>query len=180
MVQPLTARFIPADFLTSNHYIFGQLRITHTGTIGMLTDQTTSAIEINDASIARIHKPDKVINYASEMWLVKRQVHAVCLTKREFVTSQLRPQFSRPYPYNVEVTTPVYEIKGILEWPGRFKFSSLLSEGSNFFMLQDAQIDAILFPALHIACPFMMVNRDFVESLLIVKKKATGELPPIE
>jgi hypothetical protein len=180
MVQPLAARFIPADFLTTNHYIFGQLRVTHTGIIGMLTDQTTSVIEINDASITRIHKPDKVINYASEMWLVKRQILAVCLTKREFVTSQLRPQFSRPYPYNVEITTPVYEIKGVLEWPGRFKFSSLLSEGSTFFMLQDAQIDAILFPALHIASPYMMVNRDYMDSLLIVKKKTTAELPSIE
>jgi len=180
MVQPITGRYIPADFLTTNHYIFGQLRVTHTGIIGMLTDLTTSSIEINDASIARIHKPDKVINYAPEMWLVKKQIYAVCLTKREFVTSQLRPQYSRPYPYNVEITTPVYEIRGVLEWPGRFKFSSLLSEGSTFFMLQNAQIDATLFPALHIASPFMMVNRDFVDSLLIVKKKSTGELPSLE
>lgn len=176
MVQPLAARYIPADFLMTNHYIFGQLRVTHTGIIGMLTDQTTSSVEINDASIARIHKPDKVINYASTMWLVKKQIFAVCLNKREFVTSQLRPQFTRHYPYNVQVITPVFEINGILEWPGRFKFSSLLSEGSPFFMLQNAQVDATLFPALHIESPFVMVNRDLVDSMLIIKKKATGEL----
>ena len=176
MVQPLAARYIPADFLTTNHYIFGQVRVTHTGIIGMLTDQTTSSIEINDASIARIHKPDKVINYASVMWMVKRQVFAVCLNKREFVTSQLRPQFSTHYPYNVQVTTPEYEFNGVLEWPGRFKFSSLLSEGSPFFMLQDALVDATLFPALHIESPYIMVNRDLLDSLLIIKKKATGQL----
>ena len=74
MVQPLITRNIPAEFMTVNHYIFGQVKVSNTGMLGLLYDATTSFVELNDASVARIVKPDKIINYATLMWLVKDQI----------------------------------------------------------------------------------------------------------
>ena len=54
MQNTLTHRFLPVDFLTSNHYIFGQLKVANTGLMGLLSDPNSSYIEVNDASIARI------------------------------------------------------------------------------------------------------------------------------
>jgi len=59
MVQPLITRNIPAEFLTANHYIFGQTLVSNTGMLGLLCDPTSSFVELNDSSMARIVKPDK-------------------------------------------------------------------------------------------------------------------------
>ncbi len=173
MVQREFIRNIPADFYTRNHYIFGQVKVTNSGLLGLLADPTTSGLEVKEASLARIVKPDKVINYAPTMWVVKDQLIAVCLTKRDFVgtTSLIRGGYSRINNYSVQITTPVYEITGNLEFTGQFKFSVILGDGSNpFLLLFDATLVATLFPVLHCEAEALLVNRKAIDSLVQVKK----------
>lgn len=173
MVQPLITRNIPADFLTVNHYIFGQALATNTGMLGLLCDTTTSFVEMNDVSVARIVKPDKIINYASTMWLVKDRVVCVGLSKPEFIgsASMARAGYIRVYQYPVQLITSVYEIQGTLEWAGRFDFSIVMSEGSNpFLTLYDAKVSASLFPAFNMEMPVMLFNRRFLDSLVYLRR----------
>lgn len=177
MVQSLAPRYVPADVLTTHHYIFGQLKVPQSGLMGMLSDTTSSYLEIDDASMAMIHKPDKVINYTPVMWMVKGQVAAVCLGKFEYAGLQgiMRGGFSRLLPYPVQITTPTYDISGTLEWSGRFEFSALMSEGTNaFFVLTESVVTAPLFPALRIETPVALINRTFLETLIVVKKSGEG------
>ncbi len=170
MVQPLISRNISAEFLTHNHYIFGQVKVTNTGLLGYLADPHYSHVEINDASTARILKPDKVTNYAETLFLVKKQIFAICVAKREYVGTAGRAGYNRLFQYPVVVTTPVYEIQGTLEWSGRFEFSVIMSDGSNpFLSLYDAKINAFLFPALSIESPVILLNRNYVDSLSTAK-----------
>jgi len=170
MVQPLISRNISAEFLTFNHYIFGQVKVSNTGLMGALADAHISHIEINDASIARILKPDKVTNYVETHFLVKKQIFAICIAKREYIGSSSRSSYNRVFQYPVLITTPVYEIQGTLEWTGRFEFPVIMSDGSNpFLTLYDAKINAVLFPALAIESPIILVNRNCVDSLSTVK-----------
>jgi len=182
MQNTLTHRFLPVDFLTSNHYIFGQLKVSNTGLMGLLSDPTSSYIEVNDASIARILKSDKVINYSPTMWLPKNQVVAACMKKRDYIGGQslVRGGFTRIVPLRVQIITPIYEIEGTLEWAGRFEFSLLMSEGTNaFFALYDAVLAATLFPTLRIESQAMLINRSFMDALMLVRR-GTGQLtgPP--
>ncbi len=173
MVQPLITRNIPADFLTSNHYIFGQVRVSNTGLMGLLSDPNSSGIEVNEASLARILKPDKVINFASAMWVVKEQIIAVSLNKREYVgsSSLVRGGFNRINEYLIQITTPVYEIQGTLEYAGRFEFPAILGDGTNdFLVLYDATLTAALFPAMHQEAQAILINRKFIDSLVNIKK----------
>jgi hypothetical protein len=173
MAQPLTVRLIPADFLTSSQYIFGQLKTTQSGVLGMLSDTTTSYVEVNEASMASIHKPDKVTNYAPLIWLVKNQIVAVCLSKKNYAGSQaaMHSGYKRVFEYPVQVTTPFYDITGTLEWSGRFEFSALMSDGTNaFLMLNEAVLTAPLFPALHIESSTILLNRNFLDTLTPMKK----------
>lgn len=173
MVQPLITRNIPAEFLTVNHFIFGQALVSNTGMLGLLSDSTTSFIELSDASIARIVKPDKVINYSTSMSLVKNRTVCICLGKPDYIGSATlaRSSFTRVYQYPVQITTPVYEIQGTLEWAGRFDFSIVMSEGTNpFLTLYDARISASLFPALNIETPVLLFNRRFLDTLVHVKR----------
>jgi len=177
MVQSHTVRFLPAEFLTNNHFIFGQIRVSQSGLFGMMSDPSSAYLEIKDASIARIHKPDKVINYTQVLWLVKQQTIAICVNKREYIGSQavVRSGYTRIIPYDVQIITPDYEITGTLEWSGRFEFSVLMSEGTNaFLILYDVTLSGVLFPNLHIERPAILLNRKFLNSM-ICQKKATEE-----
>ena len=171
----VSGRFIPADLLTNNHYAFGQLKVTHSGLMGMFSDVTNSYIQVDDASLAHVHKPEKVLNYAPTMWMVKAQVVLVCLAKREYVGTQgiMRGGYTRLFPYPVQITTSIYDITGTLEWSGRFEFSALMSEGTNaFFMLYNMAVTSTLFPALHMEAPAALMNRSFLETLVVVKRSA--------
>ena len=88
MVSPIANRLIPAEILTCSHYIFGQIKVIQSGLVGMLTDMTTSFIEVNDASIAPIHKPSSVMNYAPQLYLVRSEIAAVSLRKRDYMGLQ--------------------------------------------------------------------------------------------
>ena len=170
-----TGRFIPADLLTSHHYIFGQLKVTHSGLMGMFSDVTNSYIEVDDASLAHVYKPANVLNYTPVVWMVKAQVVMVCLSKREYVGLQgiMRGGYSRLFPYPVQITTSTFDITGTLEWSGRFEFSALMSEGTNaFFMLYNVAVTSTLFPALHMEAPAALMNRSFLETLVVVKRSA--------
>jgi hypothetical protein len=176
MVSPTVNRLIPAELLTSSHYIFGQLKVIQSGLLGMLTDTTNSHLEINDASIAPIQKPSSVINYTPQLYLVRSEVAAVCLNKREYMGLQgvMKAGYQRLFPYPVQISTRTYDISGTIEWSGRFEFSALITEGtSNFFIVYDAILTAPLYPELRIECPVIILNRRFLETLILTKKSPT-------
>jgi hypothetical protein len=173
MVSPVANRLIPAEILTSSHYLFGQIKVIQSGLMGMLTDTTSSFLEINDASISPIQKPSSVTNYATQLYLVRSQLVAVCLNKRDYMGLQgvMKGGFQRLLPYSVQISTPTYDISGTLEWSGRFEFSALLTEGtSNYLIIYDATLTAPLFPELKIESPVILMNRCFLETLIITKK----------
>jgi hypothetical protein len=183
MVSPIANRLIPAEILTNSHYIFGQIKVIQSGLVGMLTDMTTSYVEVNEASIAPIQKPSNVMNYASQLYMVRSQIAAVFLRKREYMGLQgvMKGGFQHLVPYPVQISTRTYDITGILEWSGRFEFSALITEGTSYFIiLYDAVLTAPLFPDLKLESPVMLLNRSFLETLIINKKSSplpgTGEL----
>jgi len=176
MISPIASRLIPAEILTCSHYIFGQIKVIQSGLVGMLTDMTTSYIEINDASIAPVHKPSSVMNYATQLYIVRSEIAAVCLRKREYMGMQgvMKGGFQRLIPYPVQISTRTYDLSGTLEWSGRFEFSALITEGTSYFIIiYDAVLTAPLYPELKIESPVMVLNRDFLETLIITKKTPT-------
>ncbi len=181
MVSPATNRLIPAEILTCSQYIFGQVKVIQSGLVGMLTDTTTSYIEINDASIAPIHKPSSVMNYTPQLYLVRSEIAAVSLRKREYMGLQgvLKSGYQRLIPYPVQIFTRTYEITGTLEWSGRFEFSALITEGTSYFIVvYDAVLTAPLYPEIKFEAPVMILNRSFLETLIVNKKAPT--IPAVE
>ncbi len=173
MVSPIPNRLIPAEILTSSHYIFGQIKVIQSGLVGMLTDTTTSFIEINEASIAPIHKPSSVMNYATQLYLVRSEIAAVALRKRDYMGLQgvLKSGYQHLIPYQTQISTRTYDIAGVIEWSGRFEFSALITEGTSFFIVvYDAVITAPLYPDIKIEAPVMLLNRGFLESMIVTKK----------
>jgi len=173
-------RLIPAEFLTTSHYIFGQVKVTNTGMIGVLSDLRTNYMEVKDANLARVQTPDVVINYSPLMWVVKDRLVAVCLNKREHIgpSPLQRGGYVNIAKYPVQITTTVYELEGFLEWAGRFEFSAFMAEGVNdFIIVYNAVLVSTQYPSLKIEKPAMLFHRSYLDTL-VVSKKGIQEISP--
>ncbi|KAF0108461.1 MAG: hypothetical protein FD146_1035 [Anaerolineaceae bacterium] len=163
-----TQRLIAADFLTPSYRIVGKMMVPHSGVTGLMNDPTTSFMEVLDAKLARIHMPTKLVGEYQVVDLVKTNVFAVCLARREDVGPQAlaRGGYQNLIKYKLRVTTQVYELEGTLEWAGRFDFATVMVEGiRDFVPLYDVTLTAILIPQLRIETPALLFNRRQVDLL---------------
>lgn len=171
--QSTFTRLIPVEFLTLSHYILGQVKVTNTAMMGVLSDRTTSFMEVSEANLARVQTPDKIINYSPTMWVAKARVVAVCLNKKDYVgpATIQRGGYQNIFRYGITFTTTVYELQGLLEWPGRFDFTALMAEGtSDFIIVYNAVLVSTLFPTLRIERPAMLFHRSFLDSMVVSRK----------
>ena len=169
-----THHLIAADFLTPSYRVVGKMLTPHTGVMGLMNDPTTSFMEVLDAKLARIHMPTKLVDEYPVVDLVKSNVFAVCLTRREDVRPQAlaRGGYQHMTMYPIRVTTQIYELEGMLEWAGRFDFATVMVEGiRDFVPLFEATLTAILIPQLRIESPAILFNRRQVDLLAQAPRK---------
>ena len=133
---PRTHRFVPADILTSGYRVVGKVMVTSTGITGLMNDTTRSYMEVQDAKMAKYHMPTKLVDHYEMIRLVKEQVFVICAARREDLgpTSMVRGGYANIIEYRIRVTTNIYELEGILEWPGRFDFTAIMSDGTRDFI----------------------------------------------
>lgn len=170
-----TFRFIDVDFLTATYRMVGKIRVGNTGVIGLLNDPTTSFMEVQEVSLARMHMPDKLVDRFSVLRLVKSQILAVCLSRREDVGPQslARGGYEKVYEYPIRVITTVYEIEGILHWTGRLDFSAIMIEGTrNFIPIYTAHLSSVLIPTMNLETPALLFNRMHLESLALTDHRS--------
>ncbi len=163
-------RAIPADFYTPSYRIVGKVMVPNTGLMGLINDQMNSFMEIVDARLARVHMPSKLVDHYEVVRIVKSQIFAIALTRREDIGPQAlaRGGYVRLSEYPVRIATPVYELQGTLEWAGRFDFSTIMIEGSRDFVpIYEARLTAVLIPALKVEGPAVLFNRRQVDLLAL-------------
>ena len=166
----VTHRVVSADFFTPSYRIVGKVMVPNTGLMGLINDTTHSFMEILDARLARAHMPSKLVDHYEVVRVVKSQIFAIALTRREDMGPQAlaRGGYVRLNEYMVRITTPVYELMGTLEWAGRFEFSTIMIEGSREFVpIYNAMITAILIPSLKVESPAVLFNRRQVDLLAL-------------
>jgi hypothetical protein len=172
-----TQRLLPVDFYTPSYRIVGKISVPNTGLIGLMNDSTTAFMEIVDARLARAHMPSKLVDHYEVVRIVKAQIFAIALARREDLGPQslARGGYVRLTEYQVRITTPVYELDGILEWSGRFDFSTIMVEGTRDFVpLYKSVLTAILVPTLKVESPAILFNRRQVD-LLALKSHQIAE-----
>ena len=170
----VTHRMLAADFLTQSYRVVGKMMVPNTGVFGLINDPTTSFMEVVDAKLARIHMPTKLVGEYKVIDLVKDNVFAICLTRREDVGPQAlaRGGYQNLVEYSIRLTTRVYELEGIMELSGRFNFAAIMVEGvRDFVPIYKATLTAILIPQLRIESPAILFNRRQVDLLGLVSEK---------
>ena len=161
---------VSVDILTASYRICGAIEVTSTGLTGVLNDTTSGFMELREVTMARIHMPDKLVREIPSLLLVKDQIHMACLERRQDIGPQAlaRGGFAHIQNYQVEITNPVYEYQGVLEWAGRFDFSAVMAEGTRDFVpLYDARVRAVMLPNVKIKSPGLLFNRKQVDTLSI-------------
>ena len=109
--SPRTYRFLPADIMTSGYRVVGKIMITNNGVMGMMNDATHSAMEVNDARLARLHMPTKLVDHFELIRMMKRQIHAVCLARREDLgpLALVRGGYASVVEHPVRIATQMFE-----------------------------------------------------------------------
>ncbi len=153
--------------------------VTTHGAMGMLNDPTRSAIEVNDARLARLHMPTKLVDHFEIVRMLKKHIFAVCMARREDLGPHaiVRGGFSSVIEYPMRVTTQMFEIEGIMELPGRFDFTSLVTEGSREFLpIFNATLTGILIPSLRVESAGMLINRNQVDLMALLNQRVKPEI----
>jgi hypothetical protein len=169
-----TNRHISADFFTPSYRIVGKIAVPSIGVMGFLNDPSSSFAEIHDARLARLHMPTKLVDHYQMVKVLKSQLFAICLARREDLGSQavLRASSSRISEYPVRIATPIYDLVGALEWVGRFESSAIMAEDARDFMpIYDASLTAILIPALKVESPAILFNCKQIDLLALTSHR---------
>ncbi len=177
--SPRTYRFLPADILTSGYRVVGKIMVTSHGAMGMLNDPTRSGIEVNDARLARLHMPTKLVDHFELVRMMKKHIYAVCMARREDLgpLGIVRGGFTSVVEYPIRITTQMFEIDGIMELPGRFDFNSLITEGSREFLpVFNATVTGILIPNLRVESAGMLINRNQVDLMALLNQRVKPEI----
>lgn len=175
---PRTHRFLPVDILTSGYRVVGKVTVTTQGAMGMLNDPTRSAVEVSDARMARLHMPTKLVDHFDLVRMMKKQMHAVCMARREDLGPHalVRGGFASVVEYPVRITTHVFEVEGIMELPGRFDFTTLMTDGTrDFIPIFNATLTAILIPNLRVESAGILINRRAVELMALLNQRTKPE-----
>jgi hypothetical protein len=128
--------------------------------------------------LARLHMPTKLVDHFDLVRMMKKQMHAVCLARREDLGPHalVRGGFASVVEYPVRITTQVFEVEGTMELPGRFDFTALMTDGTrDFIPMFNATLTAILIPNLRVESAGILINRRVVELMALLNQRAKPE-----
>jgi hypothetical protein len=173
-VLPSTSRAIVANFFTASYRIIGKVEVGNAGLLGLLTDPSTSLIQLKDASTARLSEPKRLVDRYTVLQLVKRSLIAVAVSQKEEAGPDTHGgTYTRINKYPVQLITAFFEMQGTLEWAGRFELAAMLTAGAgDFFPLYEATLKAIQHPELELASPAILFNRRSLELISLLTDRA--------
>lgn len=177
-ISPRTSRFVSTDVFTSGYRAVGKLTVTAQGIMGLINDPTRSSLDLHDARMARLLMPTKLVDHFEIVRMMKNQIHSLCVSRREDLGPHaiVRGGYLNVTEHSVRITTQVFEIEGNMELPGRFDFTTLMSDGSrDFIPVFNATLTAILFPNLRVEAAGILVNRKKVDIMALLSQRVKPE-----
>ena len=164
---------VPTSVITQHYRVNGLVSVTAAGLIGLLSDPTDSYIEIENASLVRLHRPQEVVAQFDTWGMVKARVIAVLCEKSADLgrITIARAGFKRLISYRIWASLHGFEMFGIIESPGKFDFSAQMFQGSKqFTALFNATMIPVYFPQLVTRAPALLFNRQMVEGIGVISE----------
>lgn len=171
---------IAVELFTDIHRISGQMTAGPAGLFSFFNRLTESTVEIERAQILALHQSIEQAERYPRLWLVKAEIAIVAAASRGDIgtSSTARGGYTRPFPHRVRVMVGGFELRGLVETPGKLDFGALVVEGDSLFMpLYDGRMSAVLFPRVQVEAPAILFNRKMVSSLGLIQR--SGEPSPL-
>ena len=157
---------INVDLLTDTHRISCRLEAGNLGIVGVLNDMTSSVFLVEDAYISRLQQPAKIIEHRPTVFIAKSTLSLALIGRREEIGPQglARGGYTQMVPYPALVTTPAFEIRCILEVPGKLDAGALLAGGTTKYILAyKATVIATTKSDIPYTSEVLIINRNLVE-----------------
>jgi hypothetical protein len=172
---------VGVEILTSAHRIAGQLQAGSQGLFSYLNLPTESGIDVEDAALCPLYTPWEEAEKVGTLWLVKSELAVVAVANRGDIglVGTARGGYTKPFPYHVRVLVGGYEVRCLVEWPGKLDFGGLVLEGNRpFVAAYEARVRALLFPKVVLDPPGVLFNGKMVTGITLVHRKETQPLGP--
>jgi hypothetical protein len=164
---------VPTSVITPNYRINGLVSVTAAGLIGLLSDPNDSYIELENASLVRLHRPQEIVAQFNVWGMVKSRIVAVLCEKIVDLgrITIARAGFQRLISYRIWASLHGFEMFGILESPGKFDFSAQMFQGNRqFTALFNTTLIPVFFPQLVTRAPAILFNRAMVEGIGVISE----------
>ncbi|MBN2554548.1 MAG: hypothetical protein JXA97_01295 [Anaerolineales bacterium] len=177
----MASKPISVEIYTTTHRVLGRIMPGARGCFSFINIPTQSYIEVEGAHLMRLHQPGKLVARHSSLWLIKSEITAILLSNRGEIGPSIttRGGYSTMVPNWVRVLMGGYELRGVVESHGKFNFGSLMVEGDHLFTpMYNAELRAILFPAVRANSPAMLINRKQVDAMALLPKEEIPDSGP--
>jgi hypothetical protein len=171
---------VSCALFTQNYRVNGMISVTAAGLVGVVNDPTDSFIELEDASLVRLHRPQEIVASFTVWSMVKSRIIALLCEKTADLgrITVARAGFTRQISYRIWASLLGFEMFGVLESPGKFDFSSQMFQGTRQFTpLFNATLIPVFFPQLVTRAPAILFNRQMIEGIGVISEV---EEPPVE
>ena len=171
---------VSCAIFTQNYRVNGMISVTAAGLVGVVNDPTDSYIELEDASLVRLHRPQEIVAQFTVWSMVKARIIALLCEKTGDLgrISVARAGFQRLISYRIWASLLGFEMMGVIESPGKFDFSAQMFQGTRQFTpLFNATLIPVFFPQLVTRAPAMLFNRQMIEGIGVISEV---EEPAIE
>ncbi len=153
---------ISGDFFTGAYRMTGRLSVGASGAFGVLNDASRSTAICEDVYISYVSQPGSILAHYPSVRVTKVGLEALVVAKREDIgpAGIARAGYQRIAQYQVMITTDAFEVRGIVELPGKYDPDAILIEAAaRFFPIYNATINACVRPDAKFSGEAVLINR---------------------
>lgn len=164
---------INIDIFTETHRISGRTTVSANGMLGLLNDNNTSLVEVENAYLSRLQNPAKLEAHFDRIALNKANLTLIILNRREDLgpVGLTRGGYSQVLSIPVLMTTSAFEVRCAVEVVHKLDASALLTGGTAKYMAAyKASLTAVAYPETPFTGEAIAINRGLIEALAPLPK----------
>ncbi|MEN8098615.1 MAG: hypothetical protein ABFQ89_06025 [Chloroflexota bacterium] len=170
MKFPYSGGVIAADIYFGGHRVSCKIPVPTTGLYSLLMDPLSSMLEVTDAYISRVRDLGNILDNYDRAALKKDNIMFVILARRDDgALPRGAGSYLRTIDHTVHLTTPHFEISGIVETEAKVSPSDVvLKAPGRYLPVFNAKAVLHRAPETAIEGKVFLVNRDLIEMFTIL------------
>ncbi|MBA3534601.1 MAG: hypothetical protein H0T73_22005 [Ardenticatenales bacterium] len=157
----------------THNYLFRGVVVTGTKRLSdVLNDRITAFMEIQDARVYNLARPDKSVFGASELYLKKQRVEMIAILKEEiYMTPRRIYSFVQKERRPAMLFLRSFELRGFIHLQGKHEMSGPLTrEGELFVPVTEATLVSTFNQRVKISAPTVLLREAALDGFYIAEE----------